>query len=104
MKLSKHRRMESPENPLYSQATRSNIAYFFYCSVNKKVFNVIVDIRRCENFVAQRLMERLKLFMKQYPTPYTMGWIQKGPTIKVIEICYVRANFCWKIIPCLSSL
>ncbi|KAJ9547051.1 LOW QUALITY PROTEIN: hypothetical protein OSB04_019594 [Centaurea solstitialis] len=60
-----------------------------YCSINKKICNLIIDNGSCENLVAQKLVDYLGLPTQPHESPYALGWVKKGPQARVTLVCKV---------------
>ncbi|XP_020245285.1 uncharacterized protein LOC109823419 [Asparagus officinalis] len=70
-------------------SSRQHQIFFSRCSVNNKVCTLIVDKGSYENIVSKALVDHLKLLTETKHVPYTIGWIKKGPSMKVTELCRV---------------
>ncbi|GKC12050.1 transposon ty3-I gag-pol polyprotein [Tanacetum coccineum] len=54
-----------------------------------KISSIIIHGGSCENLVSKDLVKAFKLPTEPHPSPYQIGWIKNGPTLKVTEICKV---------------
>ena len=50
---------------------------------------MIIDSGSCGNISSKALVKHLQLPTEPYPSPYEIGWIKQGPSIKVSGICRV---------------
>lgn len=77
---------------LYSKPSDDNQRHQIFrskCTIWDKVCQLVIDRGSCENFVARKVMEHFHLQTKKHSHPYTVGWIKKGLTEKVIKTCKV---------------
>ncbi|XP_020258805.1 uncharacterized protein LOC109835231 [Asparagus officinalis] len=59
------------------------------CTVQQKIYDVIIDSGSSENIVSRRMVEKLGLKTEKHPAPYKIGWIRKGNDVQVDEVCRV---------------
>ncbi|GJX41755.1 putative nucleotidyltransferase, ribonuclease H [Tanacetum coccineum] len=76
-------------SPKVSDSSQRNKIFQTKCLVKEKICSIIIDGGSCENLVSKALVKAFKLPTEPHPNPYQIGWIKKGPTLKVTEICKV---------------
>ena len=59
------------------------------CTIQKKVYHVIIDSGSCENIVSKALVKALNLTTEDHPRPYKIGWIKKGSEMQVNKVCKI---------------
>ncbi|GKA57227.1 transposon ty3-I gag-pol polyprotein [Tanacetum coccineum] len=74
-------------SPKVSDSSQRNKIFQTKCLVKEKICSVIIDGGSCENLVFGALVKAFKPPTKLHLSPYQIGWIKKGPTLKVTEIC-----------------
>ncbi|KAM2908957.1 hypothetical protein COP2_048413 [Malus domestica] len=80
------------QSVLCSKRSDDNQRYQIFrskCTIRGKVCQLVIDGGSCEKFVARKVVEHFHLQTEKYSHPYSVGWIKKGPTEKVIETCNV---------------
>ena len=59
------------------------------CTINNKLFKLIIDSGSCENIISRKAVRVLKLPVEKHPNPYSIGWIKTAEKIEVKEWCKV---------------
>ncbi|GJS30503.1 hypothetical protein Tco_0491123 [Tanacetum coccineum] len=57
--------------------------------LEEKICFIIIDGGGCKNLMSMALVKDFKLPIEPHHSHYQIGWIKKGPTLKVTEICKV---------------
>ncbi|GJS46474.1 hypothetical protein Tco_0596595 [Tanacetum coccineum] len=76
-------------SPKVSDSSQRNKIFHTKCLIKEKIYSIIIGGGSCENLVSKALVKDFKLPTEPRPSPYQIGWIKKGPTLKVTEICKV---------------
>ena len=76
--------------PKHDDPTQRHQLFRTRCTVNGKVFGVIIDSGSCENIIGREAVKKLGLPVERHPNPYTLGWIKAAAEkIDVRERCKV---------------
>ena len=59
------------------------------CTINSKIFELIIDSGSCENIISREAMKLLGLPVEKHCNPYTIGWIKVAKKIEANERCKV---------------
>ena len=59
------------------------------CTINSKLFELIIDSGSCENIISREAVKLLRLPVEKHPNPFTIGWIKVAEKIEVKERCKV---------------
>nr|GEU63691.1 hypothetical protein [Tanacetum cinerariifolium] len=76
-------------SPKVSGSSQRNKIFQTKCLVKEKIYYMIIDGGSCKNLVSKALVKSFKLPTEPHPSPYQIGQIKKGLTLKVTEICRV---------------
>ena len=75
--------------PKQKEPSQRHRIFHSLCSVQQKVCNLIIDNGSCEKIISKALVKHLQLPTAPYQSPYEIGWIKQGLSIKVTKICRV---------------
>ncbi|GKB07231.1 transposon ty3-I gag-pol polyprotein [Tanacetum coccineum] len=73
-------------SPKVSDSSQGNKIFQTKCLVKENICSIIIDGGSCKILVSKSLVKDFKLPIEPHPNPYQIGWIKKGPTLKVTEI------------------
>ncbi|GJT37678.1 hypothetical protein Tco_0937543 [Tanacetum coccineum] len=62
------------------------------CLIEDHVCSLITNGGSYENLVSKEIVKAMKLPTQQHPKPYKLGWINKGPMVKVNENIAILLN------------
>lgn len=62
------------------ESSQRNKLFQSRCTINGRVFNLIIDSGSCENVIAEAVVSKLHLTV---PFPYKLAWIQQGNEVSV---------------------
>ncbi|XP_026433502.1 uncharacterized protein LOC113330924 [Papaver somniferum] len=60
------------------------------CIIGGKVCKLVIDSGSCENIVSEEVVRKLKLEIKDHPSPYSLSWLNQGSEVKVTKHCLIN--------------
>ena len=75
-----------PQQGVHEPDKRGNL-FKTRCKTKCKCCKLIIDNGSINNLVSTEMVEKLGLKKIPHPTPYRVGWIQKGHQVLVNEQC-----------------
>ena len=60
-------------SPKVENDTQRNKLFHTKCTINKPLFDLIIDSARCENIIDGETLKRLGLIVEKHPNHYTIG-------------------------------
>ncbi|KAK8923643.1 hypothetical protein KSP39_PZI019202 [Platanthera zijinensis] len=79
----------SPKTPTDDDWLRNNI-FRTTARIQGQFCSIIIDSGSMENFVSQRMVEKLKLKMQPLGKPYSLSWVTSSTTIPITHQCLVE--------------
>ena len=76
--------------------TQRHQLFLTRCTINNKLFELIIDSGSFENIISREAVRVLKLSVEKHPNPYTIGWIKATEKIEVKECCK-GSFFLWQV-------
>ena len=77
------RLLGSQMQPLDDNQREKN--FHIRCTINGKLFSLIVDEGSCTNVTSSRLVSKLNLDTKPHPRPYRLQWLRENEEVKVTQ-------------------
>ncbi|XP_077249604.1 uncharacterized protein LOC143889310 [Tasmannia lanceolata] len=81
----------TPKQESGNRWLRNNI-FHSACTVSGKVCRLIIDSGCCENVISETAASKLKLELKEHPTPYKMSWLKRCMEVTVSKRCLVNLS------------
>ena len=75
--------------PSVEYSDQRNEIFQARCTINKRVYDLIINSGSVEHIASKSLVAKLGLKTKKHPSLYKIGWIKKGTETLVTQQCRV---------------